>query len=208
MTFCSRYNTRTISKSISHSSLFFYLLCCFQEYNACDGAHEPGRSYGGACCNTLLKVVYDAANEMEGAAQTEAAAQALFDDDDEDDDEPSVMGKSFRSGVSLEYGNLSQAQITWAQMLRQMKSEFKEIGYSQAPKITTTRKLDLNKPFSLQGENFDPKKNKKRSLLIGCNYRNSNGAELKASHDDIRSTKVSASFLSTPWVFSLCLLPN
>lgn len=129
---------------------------------------------------------------MEGAAQTEAAAQALFEDDDEEEDEPSVMGKSFRSGVSLEYGNLSQSQITWAQMLRQMKSEFKEIGYSQAPKITTTRKIDLNKPFSLHGENFDPKKNKKRSLLIGCNYRDSNGAELKASQDDIRSTKVSA----------------
>jgi len=135
--------------------------------------------------------VYDAANEMEGAAQSEAAAQALFDDDEDEEDDPSVMGKSFRSGVSLEYGNLSQQSlITWASMLRQMKSEFKEIGYSQAPKITTTRKIDLNKPFSLQGENFDPKKNKKRSLLIGCNYRNSNGAELKASHDDIRSTKV------------------
>lgn len=138
----------------------------------------------------MLKVVYDAANEMEGAAQTEAAAQALFEDDEEDDDEPSVMGKSYRSGASLEYGNLSQSQITWAQMLRQMKSEFKEIGYSQAPKISTTRKIDLNRPFSLQGETFEAKKNKKRSLLIGCNYRNSNGAELKASHDDIRSMKV------------------
>ena len=127
---------------------------------------------------------------MEGAAQTEAAAQALFDDDDDDDDEPSIMGKSFRSGVSLEYGTINQSHITWAQMFRQMKSEFKEIGYSQAPKITTTRKIDLNKPFSLQGETYDPKKNKKRSLLIGCNYRNSNGAELKASHDDIRSMKV------------------
>ena len=165
-----------------------------QEYNACDGAQEPGRSYGGAFCNTMLKVVYDAANEMDGAAQMEAAAQALFDDDDEDADEPSVMGgKSFKSGYSVDFGN-SEAhfQITWAALLRQLKSEFKEIGYSQVPKLTTTRKIDLSKPFSLTSEEFDVTKNKKRSLLIGCNYRNMEGATLKASHDDIRSMKVRA----------------
>lgn len=138
----------------------------------------------------MLKVVYDAANEMEGAAQTEAAAQALFDDDDDDDDEPSITGKSFKSGYSLEFGNLNPGLITWAMLLRQLKSEFKEVGYAQAPKITTTRKIDLNKPFSLASENFAPHKNQKRSLLIGCNYRNLQGAELKASHDDIRSMKV------------------
>jgi hypothetical protein len=139
----------------------------------------------------MLKVVYDAANEMEGAAQTEAAAQALFEDDDDDDDEPSVTGKSYKSGYSIDFGQgIAQSQITWSAMLRQLKSEFKEIGYSQVPKLTTTRKIDLNKPFSLTAENFDPNKNKKRSLLIGCNYRSIEGAELKASHDDIRSMKV------------------
>lgn len=165
---------------------------CKQEYNAQDGAHEPGRSYGGACCNTMLKVVYDAANEMEGAAQTEAAAQALFEeDDDEEDDEPSLAGKSYKSGYSLDFGtqSLIQTTLTWASLLRQMKSEFKDVGYAQVPKITTTRKLDLNQPFSLSGDGFDPKKNKKRSLLIGCNYKVVHGAELKASHDDVRSMK-------------------
>lgn len=145
----------------------------------------------------MLKVVYDAANEMDGAAQTEAAAQALFDDDDDDDiDEPSVTGgKSFKSGYSIDFGNNdTQFQITWAALLRQLKSEFKEIGYSQVPKLTTTRKIDLNKPFSLVSDDFDVTKNKKRSLLIGCNYLNIEGAELKASHDDVRSMKVSSSF--------------
>ena len=140
----------------------------------------------------MLKVVYDAANEMDGAAQTEAAAQALFDDDDDDADEPSVTGgKSFKSGYSIDFGNSdTHFQITWAALLRQLKSEFKEIGYSQVPKLTTTRKIDLNKPFSLTSDEFDVAKNKKRSLLIGCNYRSMEGAELKASHDDVRSMKV------------------
>jgi hypothetical protein len=48
----------------------------------------------------------------------------------------------------------------------------------------------LNKPFSLVGDNFDVTKHKRRSLLIGCNYRNIEGADLKASHDDVRSMKV------------------
>jgi hypothetical protein len=161
-----------------------------QEYNASDGAHEPGRSYGGACCNTLLKVVYDAANEMDGAAQKAAASEALFEDDEEEEEESAYMGKSSKSGYSLEHVGAQACLISWAHMLRQMKSEFKEVGYPQVPKITTSRKIDLSKPFSLTPEGFNPRKGKKRSLLIGCNYRNDEGAELKASHDDIRSMKV------------------
>lgn len=160
-----------------------------KEYNASDGALEPGRSYGGACCNTLLKVVYDAANEASGAAQSAAAAQALFDDD-EDEDDASFLAKSYKSGFSMDYGCQNTVSVTWADLLRQMKAEFKEIGYAQVPKVTTTRKLDLNKPFSLFPENFDPAKNKKRSLLIGCNYSEMPDCELKACHDDVRSMKV------------------
>lgn len=168
---------------------------CFQfydqEYNACDGAQEPGRSYGGACCNTLLKVLYDSAIEADGNAHNEAVAKSLFEDDDDDEEESTVMGKSFRSMYSIDYSHMNHNIISWARILTQMKSEFKDIGYSQYPKISTTRKLDLGKPFSFQPDNFDPHRNKKRSLLIGCNYVESNGAELKASHDDIRSIKVS-----------------
>jgi len=104
------------------------------------------------------------------------------------------MSKSYKSGFSLDYGAADTVAITWADMLRQMKAEFKEIGYAQVPKVTTSRKIDLNKPFSLCSDDFDPKKNKKRSLLIGCNYRDLPDAELKASHDDIRSMKVSFFF--------------
>jgi hypothetical protein len=161
-----------------------------QEYNACDGALEPGRSYGGACCNSMLKVLYDAANDAADAAQTQKASEALFDDDDEDDEEASAMGKSFKSGFSLEAVSPNPGTITWADLLRKMKAEMKEIQYAQVPKITSTRKVDLNKPFSLVPDNFDAVKGKKRSLLIGCNYNNVNGAELKACHDDIRSMKV------------------
>lgn len=120
-----------------------------QEYNASDGALEPGRSYGGACCNALLKVVYDAANDN-AAAQTAEAENAIFDDDDDEEDESSTFfGKSFRSGFSLDLGTTASCNTTWADLLKQMKAEFKEIGYAQIPKLTTSRKMDLSKPFSL-----------------------------------------------------------
>ena len=112
------------------------------------------------------------------------------DDDDETDAEPTLLSKSPRSGLSIDYGCHNSVSINWFDLLRKMKAEFKEIGYAQAPKVTTSRKLDLNKPFSLTPETFDPEKNKKRSLLIGCNYQLLKDAELKASHDDIRSMKV------------------
>jgi hypothetical protein len=138
-----------------------------------------------------LKVLYDSANDAAGAAQSKAAAESLFDDDDDDDEtDPDALPKSPRSGISLDFGGQSSVAINWIDLLRRMKVEFKEIGYAQAPKVTTSRKIDLNKPFSLTPENFNPEKNRKRSLLIGCNYHTLKDAELKASHDDIRSMKV------------------
>jgi hypothetical protein len=47
----------------------------------------------------MLKVLYDTANKMDGAAQSEAAAKPLFEDDDE---KSTVMGKLFKSGFSLD----------------------------------------------------------------------------------------------------------
>jgi len=155
------------------------------EYNAVDGAHEPGRSYGGACANALLKVVYDAASDVMDAAQSDAAAASLFDDDDEDEDNMSLT----KSGFALDCAQPNPTTITWADLLRKMKAEMKEIEYAQYPKITTTRKIDLNKAFSLVPEDFNPQTGKKRSLLIGCNYKNDKDALLKASHDDVRSMK-------------------
>jgi hypothetical protein len=140
----------------------------------------------------LLKVLYDAANDNVDAAQHEAASAALFDDDEEEEEENSTwMGKSYKSGYSLETMHPNPTTISWASLLRKMKSEIKDIEYAQVPKITTSRKIDLSKPFSLVPEDFDGTKCKKRSLLIGCNYKNVTDAELKASHDDVRSMKVS-----------------
>jgi hypothetical protein len=137
----------------------------------------------------MLKVLYDATNDA-GDGDDADETDALFDDDDEDDDDESAWGKSFKSGFSLDNGIGITNTISWAELMRKMANEMREIEYPQTLKITTSRKMDLNNPFSFVPENFIPSSGKKRALLIGCNYTNLPGAELKASHDDIRSMKV------------------
>jgi hypothetical protein len=100
------------------------------------------------------------------------------------------MGQSYKSGCSLEYTNPYSVTITWCDLLRRMKAEMKDIEHVQVPKISTSRKIDLSKPFSLIPSNCDPINGQKRSLLIGCNYSDIPEAQLKASHDDVRSIKV------------------
>eukprot|EP00934_Nitzschia_sp_Nitz4_P001103 Nitzschia sp. Nitz4//scaffold70_size99833//28238//30363//NITZ4_004591-RA/size99833-processed-gene-0.7-mRNA-1//1//CDS//3329557123//1103//frame0 len=161
-----------------------------EEYNAQDGAQEPGRSYGGACSNAMLKVLYDAANEAADAAQGAHAADALFDDDD---DEDATIGPAFARAstfASIDMNDhFNPSTISWVSLLRKMKAEIKDIEYAQVPMLTSTRKFDLNQPFSLVPDSFDPTTGKRRSLLIGCNYSHLSGAQLKASHDDVRSMK-------------------
>ncbi|KAG7353489.1 caspase domain containing protein [Nitzschia inconspicua] len=160
-----------------------------EEYTALDGAQEPGRSYGGACCNSMLKVLYDAANEATDGSNDHKLDDRLFNDDD-DESLATVPFARNDTYASLDMtGQSNPSTITWADLLRKMKTEISEIEYPQVPSINASRKFDLNQPFSLVPDNFDKSTGKKRSLLIGCNYRDTDGAELKASHDDIRSMK-------------------
>ena len=134
----------------------------------------------------MLKVLYDVATE---AAQANNGNASLFDDDDDESlgTIPFTRNSTF---ATLDMNSLSNpATITWANLLRKMKTEIKDIEYAQVPTIGSTRKFDLNTPFSLVPESFDKTRAKKRSLFIGCNYRDIDGAELKASHDDICSMK-------------------
>jgi hypothetical protein len=138
----------------------------------------------------MLKVLYDVANETVDTSDTHKLEDGLFNDDDDESlaTVPFTRNETF---ASLELNTQTNpSTITWADLLRKMKNEMSEIEHPQVPSINSTRKFDLNQPFSLVPEAFDKKTGKKRSLLIGCNYSATEGAELKASHDDVRSMKV------------------
>jgi hypothetical protein len=140
----------------------------------------------------MLKVLYDAAsNAVDASHQNRTTGDEYLFNDDDDESLATLAFTRNDTFASLDMnGQCNPSTITWATLLRQMKDEMAAIDYPQVPAITATRKFDLNQPFSLVPDSFDKKNGSKRSLLIGCNYRNTDGAELKASHDDIRSMKV------------------
>eukprot|EP00980_Cylindrotheca_fusiformis_P028395 scaffold22596_cov131-Cylindrotheca_fusiformis.AAC.24 len=67
------------------------------------------------------------------------------------------------------------------------EESYASMSRGSVPTLTSSRKLDVHQDFSIVPDSFDPSKGKKRCLLIGCNY--DGPAELRASHDDIRSMK-------------------
>ena len=137
----------------------------------------------------MLKVLYDAASEAATNVDDVNACDALFDDDDDESLATLPLARNSTFASLDMNGQSNPSTMTWAELLRKMKSEINDIEYCQAPTIGATRKFDLNQPFSLVPETFDKATGKKRSLLIGCNYNGIEGAELKASHDDVCSMK-------------------
>ena len=138
-----------------------------------------------------MKVLYDSSTDTALSGEVDVGL-SLFDDDEEE----SIASVPFRrTTTNGEYSlspNLVKSSMSWSDLLTKMKDEIEDIEFHQVPTLSTSRELDLTKPFSIVPESFDRKTGKKRSLLIGCNYESLGQAQLKASHDDISSMKVSS----------------
>ena len=64
--------------------------------------------------------------------------------------------------------------ISWVQVLKQMRSELKSMGYPQEPQLTSSRKIDVHKPVSIVPKGSG----RRRAMLIGINYGKS-GSQAK-----------------------------
>jgi len=164
-----------------------------EEFDVVSSTVEPGISHGGACCNALLKAMYDTESEVNNVASPHAVdAKNLFDDDDDEtvDTAGYTVDRTLASFDTLVLNDNSAASsMTWAQLLRKMMPEMQGVGFHQVPAVTASYKFDLNEPFTLVPPEFQKGVNNKRALLIGSNYRRMPDAELKACHDDVRSIK-------------------
>ena len=171
-----------------------------EEFVLSDGAQEPGLSYGGACTNALLKVVYDGASEAAKAMQINGSSSNsmmnfinpnnLFDDeedDDEDDQNENDSPNFVQPDLVKSFTNVSA--LSWAEIIKRMKVVMSDEEFVQYPIITSSRRIDLEKTFDIVPEGFDRAKNKKRALLIGINYSDSFESKLTTSHDDVISVK-------------------
>ena len=167
-----------------------------QEFDVISNTCEPGISSGGAVCNALLKAMYDSESEANQVAQNSedyASPSAidpsnLFDDDDTVDTGSFTVDRTIASFDTLILNdNQNASSMSWADLLRKMNREIQGLGYNQSAAITCSYKLDLSTPFSIIPTDFKQGHNKKRALLIGCNYKQTPHAGLKASHDDVQS---------------------
>lgn len=158
------------------------------EIKISERATEPTVSSGGAVSNCLLKALYDLEQEVDlnvdSSYNNYDAEDNLFRDDDpfEDDyNEENSIG-------SLQFDNVISNALTWSGLIRRMKDEMEDQGYNQIPILSTSRKFNLEEPVHLLPPDFDPKRNRKFALLVGCGYTGRYG-ELRSSHNDIKVTK-------------------
>lgn len=73
--------------------------------------------------------------------------------------------------------------LTFAEVLEQMRAILSEGAYEQIPQLSSSHNLDVNTPFTIVGG-----EGTKRALLIGINYVGQNG-ELSGCHNDALNIK-------------------
>jgi metacaspase-1 len=73
------------------------------------------------------------------------------------------------------------ADMSWATLLRTMRTVLVQKGYDQMPQLTSSRMIDVNKSFFICPPNF---KGTKRAVLIGINYTGQQG-QLSECHNNV-----------------------
>lgn len=76
--------------------------------------------------------------------------------------------------------------VSWVDVLREMRSVLDKKGFDQIPQLTSSRMIDVHDPFVITPSSFSSKKNTKRAVLIGINYEGQKG-ELSGCHNDVRN---------------------
>mmetsp|Transcript_31115 Transcript_31115/g.87214 ORF Transcript_31115/g.87214 Transcript_31115/m.87214 type:complete len:386 (-) Transcript_31115:44-1201(-) len=74
--------------------------------------------------------------------------------------------------------------LTWVQLLDEMRKILKTKGYSQIPELSASRDMDLEEKFSVVNRDAAAS-GKKKALLIGINYKGQKG-ELSGCINDVK----------------------
>ncbi|CAB9521275.1 Metacaspase-1 [Seminavis robusta] len=75
--------------------------------------------------------------------------------------------------------------LSWVQLLRQMRSVLNGMGFDQIPQLTSSRLVDVDKSMYIVPPGFE---GTRRAILIGINYRGQQG-ELRGCHNDVKNIK-------------------
>jgi len=75
--------------------------------------------------------------------------------------------------------------LSWVDLLRSMRTNLLNKGFDQVPQLTSSRLIDVTKPFKMINDNSY---GTKRAVLIGINYTGQQG-ELSGCHNDVKNMK-------------------
>jgi hypothetical protein len=78
----------------------------------------------------------------------------------------------------------TDGEVSWVDVLREMREVLDERGYDQVPQLTSSRMIDVHDPFVITPKSFSSKKNTQRAVLIAINYTGQKG-ELSGCHNDV-----------------------
>lgn len=73
---------------------------------------------------------------------------------------------------------------SWVDVLRMMRVNLEEGGYTQVPQLSSSKLIDVNEEMTI----VDNPSGNKRAVLIGINYVGQNG-ELSGCHNDVANIK-------------------
>lgn len=90
--------------------------------------------------------------------------------------------------------------VSWVDVLRQMRDVLEEKGFEQIPQLTSSRMIDVHDPFAITPTDGSfTKRNTKRAVLIGINYTGQSG-QLSGCHNDVHNV---AKYLTEVQVFKM-----
>jgi hypothetical protein len=72
--------------------------------------------------------------------------------------------------------------MSWVSLLKSVRGNLVEAGFDQVPQLSSTRFIDINKPFRICNEDSN---GTKRAVMIGINYVGQKG-ELSGCHADVK----------------------
>ena len=72
--------------------------------------------------------------------------------------------------------------MSWVDVLRAMRENLEDKGYSQVPQLSSSRMVDVNERMTIVAN----PNGVKRAVLIGINYVGQNG-ELSGCHNDVKN---------------------
>lgn len=79
-----------------------------------------------------------------------------------------------------------EVDLSFVEVLMQMRDILADRGYTQIPQLTSTQPVDVNAPFSLVPADFE---GTARAVLVGINYVGHEQGELSGCHNDALNMK-------------------